>query len=185
MHKHKPNNQPMMQHSKGAAEILKYTMRSSARWLLHLKVMLQFPCCEWFSVGTVSWISDGYTGPPGFFFSFCQVSNVASFFVLLTHSLASCGHHQLCSNGNKNNSASRAVFTFDCGKFLIQWGLDSFFLSVCKLHYVEVITFILHGKFIRFFRGAVQFFRKQRCAPHWAVCFSFLFSSLLFHTSVF
>lgn len=148
--------------------------------------MLQFPCYGWFSIGTVSWKSDGYTGPLGFFFSSCQVSNVASFLVLLTHSLASCGRYQLCSSGwlrgstlllllsqfpltltsdlyffsiiaTKKFSASRAVFTFDCGKFLLQWGLDSLFLSVCKLHYVKVIAFILRENFIRLFRGAAQF----------------------------
>lgn len=57
----------------------------------------------------------------------------------------------------KKFSASRAVFTFDCGKFLLRWGLDSLFLSVCKLHYVKVIAFILRENFIGLFRGAAQF----------------------------
>lgn len=89
------------------------------------------------------------------------------------------------SNRNKKISAYRVVFAFDCGKFLLEWGLDSLFPSVCKLHFVKVITFILHGDFIRLFHGAVQFFRKHRCATHWVVSFSFLFSCFLYCTSVF
>lgn len=88
------------------------------------------------------------------------------------------------SNWNKKTFSIQSCF------YIWSWEIpypvrSGQFLSVCKLHYVEVITFILNGNFIRLFCGAVQFFKKHRCDTHLVGSFSFLFSCLLFYTSVF